>query len=143
LIDNMRKVYYAHPYVTRTTKGELDIIRISREKGYRIMNPFDGEDSILEEHGVKEYYGNVKRAVAKSFFDRDLELLRSCDSILGWVPKGIGQPVGTNMELMYAWMKEKYVIIISEIPSPFFICIADEFYRTISDYESATEWVIE
>jgi len=52
---------------------------LTRLKGHEIINPFDGEDSILEEHGVKEYYGNVKRAVAESFFYRDIQQLEECN----------------------------------------------------------------
>jgi len=143
------KFYFAHPYKTRDSAGERRIIHVTRNKGHEIINPFDGEDDILEEHGVKEYYGNVKQAVARSFFYRDLNQVKECDAIIGWVPRGRIQAVGTPMELMYAWRekkaskKKKYIIIISEIPSPFFICIADEFYPTIHDYENGTEWVIE
>ena len=136
------RLYFAHPYKTRGMNGEESIMEIAREKGHEILNPFDGEDSILEEHGVKEYYGNVKKAVAFSFFERDLDLLRSCDGVLAWIPLGIGQPIGTPCELMYGWMLSKYLIVISKIPSPFFIYMENEFYKTINDYDYDRKWVI-
>jgi len=120
-------------------------VEVTRLKGHDIINPFDGEDSILEEHGVKEYYGNVKRAVAESFFYRDVQQLEECDGLIAWYPMGNIQAIGTPMEIAFAhkYRPRKHVIIISEIPSPFFICIADEFYQTIHDYEKGKEWVIE
>jgi len=71
--------------------------------------------------------------VSRKLVSNDLKNLDSCDTIVAYINK---QTTGTAMEIMYAFLKKKTIIIINEwFPHPFHLVFADEIYDSIENWK--------
>jgi len=133
------KIYFAHSFELRGTQEErLFIIQLKQKfPSAKIINPFEKETE-LEAKYDGEYYQNPNFNFAKDIIESDLDLLDSCDIICALIPEGNYRIIGTSMEIMYAWVKRKYVIVICEDKKrprhPWLWYCANEFYSNREEF---------
>ncbi len=128
----MKKIYFAHPFDRRFTKRKEMIIKKLEERGFLVIDPFDGEDKIAKKYGVKNYYQNPCRDFAREIKERDFGAVDNADALFGWIPKGVTM-IGTIREYDRALRGGKYIIILCYKPNPF-LEDADELYLTYGDF---------
>jgi len=135
-----KKIYLAHPFDRRFSKRKNMLIKKLEERGFEVIDPFDGEDEIAKQYGVKSYYENPCRAFALEIKERDFTQVESCDALFAWIPKGVTM-IGTIREFDRALEHEKYIIVLCYKPNPF-LEDADELYLSYQDFlnETQFEW---
>jgi len=133
------KAYFAHPYELWKTKKEEQILNIIEQRGWEPFNPFDKEDHLLQKHEVTCYYDDPNRELANEIVRIDLKNLSECEVLVAYFPRRF-RGVGTIMEIMYAWLKGKYIVIIVEGKSgvrnlhAWLVSAADEYYSSLEDF---------
>lgn len=133
------KVYFAHPYETWKTEKEQQILEMIRGRGWEPFNPFDKEDNLLKKYGVTCYYDDPQEELANDIVRIDLKNLRECDGLVAYFPRNF-RGVGTIMEIMYAWLKQKYIVVIMERTSgirhlhAWLVSAANEYYSSLEDF---------
>lgn len=138
--DRKKEMYFAHPFPMIGTKLEAEAMKAIADKGYIPINPFEKEGHLEDKYGGP-YYEKVSREFARDIVDADLETVDELDGVIAFLPRKWLEentkaylPIGTPMEIMHAHQKGKYVIIITERPSPFLLCYSDEFYESLEDF---------
>ena len=125
-------IYLAHPYDKRYSKRKEMIAKKLTEKGFNVVDPFDGEDNIAEKYGVKTYYENPWEDFAREIVNRDFKQVDECDALFAWIPKGVTM-IGTVKELVRAEMHGKHTIVLCYKPNPFLVDVS-ELYLSYQDF---------
>jgi len=155
----MKQAYFAHPFELWKTPKELEIMEMISKRGWVPFNPLTKEDWLNVKYEVQCYYDNPTVDFAHEIVAMDLKALDESQILIAYLP-GNFKGIGTIMEIMYAWKKKKYIVIISEgkKPSrwqrflhrileiilrkryvdrsshPWILSAADEFYSSLEDF---------
>lgn len=139
------RVYFAHPYSKRDSQDAARIIATLEQTDNIVLNPFAGERE-LEEHVGHTYYEKPTREFAEAIVERDMNLLRTADGILAWLPAD-GPMIGTSMELgmflsrPYPFRQHgpgpifmSFSYAICPVRHPFLVTLVDEFYTSVDAF---------
>jgi len=137
------KAYLAHSWRSRHHPDKYRIISILNERGVDVIDPFEGEDKLCREFGEENYYPNCKFDLGRSMWRKDLQQIDSCDMLVAWVPNHIdGRFIGTSFELGYAYIKRKFIQIISPLRHPAFAFLKKkkaQVFESVDDFEKLKE----
>ena len=133
------KCYFAHPYESRGTPEEAEIIEELKHRLVEVMNPFDGEDSMmLAKFGRTNYYPDPPYKMGREIWAKDLRQVSECDMILVYVPDGKRLSGGCGYELSKAYDQHKFIQIISKSRHPAFAYVltgANQMFESIKDWK--------
>ncbi len=115
------KIYFARSNRQRGTRKGRKIIKVLRERGYEVFDPFAGR--------VK------KRVIDTCIVDKDIDLIDFCDAIFCWFAKKHNTHIGSGAELMYAHMTHKRIIALHYQPHIFLLRFADVLYVSFKDFK--------
>lgn len=133
-MSKQKTIYFAHPFDTMGSEGEKKIIEILTERGYDVKNPFEeGENELNEKYGVTTYYDKPSKKFAKEIVEKDEELVRKCDELFAWIPKG-STPIGTIFEISWAFELFKQITVLCYKPQPFFSYYSNILYISYKDF---------
>ena len=80
--------YYAHPFSTKGSEGEKEIIKILKSRYIRITNPFDGEDDYIKKtFKVENYYPTTPFDAGVWIWDKCIRQINNSDLFLVWIPE--------------------------------------------------------
>src|SRR3972149_9566896 len=110
------------------------IAEICAKMGYEVVDPWLREKVIYR----KEEPCWWTQVPASDFVRRDLEDAEKCDVMIVYLPK---LSAGACMELFYAKLRGKKVIVISELDclSPWIVVHSDVILRSMDELEDALE----
>ena len=115
------KCYFAHPYESRGTPEEAEIIEELKSRRVEVVNPFNDEDEMmLAEYGRTNYYPDPPYKMARGIWGKDERQVNECDMILVYVPEGTRLTGGCGIEMRMAYLWHKYIQIISKSKHPAF-----------------------
>ena len=128
-----KKVFISGP-IQGTEKRQhyrAQIQKLLTNYGYKPIDPWRRE-KVLYRGPPKEWWNNVP---PKDFIQRDLEDIEKCDILIAYLPK---LSAGTCMEIFYAKMKSKKVVIILELAnaSPWITAHSDVLIKGLTELES-------
>ena len=142
------KCYFAHPWSRHNSNGEKRIMSILRSRGVEVINPFDGEDEVLQKYGIEKnsYYYKPIYKLAREIWIKDLKQIESCDMLLVWLPE---KSIGTPQEISYAYhvvnrLRKRdgkppiFIQIISSIKHPsfaYYLTGGNQYFSSISAFE--------
>ena len=108
------------------------ISKICLQSGYEPIDPWLREKAIYR--GDQNCWWT--KVPAADFVERDLADIERCDVLIAYLPK---LSAGTCMELFYAKLKGKKVIVVSEMDclSPWIVVHCDMILRSIEELEDA------
>ena len=94
------KIYLAHPFDTRKAMRQWEL-ETEIQSDIDIVNPFYDHNR-NDVHAIDDgTMGRYEKLIASDIVERDLELVRSCDAIIGIISGDFS--VGTLFELAYAY----------------------------------------
>lgn len=127
------KCYFAHPFLNKDSSEKDLIIKTLRERKVDVYDPFVFEEDLLKKYEVKTYYDDPNWELAREMTTKDLKAIHESDMLLAWLP---ASGIGTSMEIMYAYIKKKFIQIISPIIHPFYSLMASDrqFFLSPEDY---------
>ena len=132
----MLEVYFAHPYSYREDPLKEKLKEELKFRLIKMYDPFEDEDKILQKYGLniksKGYYTHPYYKLAREIWFKDLHMLYKLDFLIAWLPDY--KAIGTSMEIVEAYRKDKYIQIISPIIHPSFAVYANQFFLSIDDY---------
>lgn len=115
------KCYFAHPYESRDSPEEAEIIAELESRGCTVLNPFDGEDELmLEKYGRTNYYPDPPYKLGREIWMKDERQVSESDMILVYVPDGTRLSGGCGIEMRMAYLWHKFIQIISKSRHPAF-----------------------
>ncbi len=133
------KCYFAHPYESRNTPEEQEIIKELESRRIMVINPFDGEDEMmLKEYGRTSYYPDPPYELGRKIWAQDLKRVAECDMILIYVPEGVRLSGGCGIEMFHAYQLHKFIQIISKSKHPAFAWVltgGNQMYETVEDWK--------
>ena len=146
------KCYFAHPYETRFTPEEKEIIEEIKSRRLELIEPFAEEDNLLKKYGVKEYYSRPYYELGREMWTKDLGKVRSSDILIAYMPEDV-HAKGTMAEVVTAyewnqfkiWMGKQgipykdsliFIQIISPMKHPSFTVYPDQLFETIGDWKN-------
>ena len=115
----MTKIYFAHPEKTRGGDAERFIIIILLNRGYNVINPFDGQPPTT--------------TLGPEVADRDFDLLNECDEVLCYLPEDISC-IGSVCEMNWAMNLNKELTVITDEYHPFVDKFADNYYIGLQNF---------
>lgn len=128
--------------------GSMEDVSIKEMKGwrkkataffsYRMIETLDPTRRVSFHEQVGEFLEDEVRSmnISKRIFKQDLQDITQSTVILADVRRSSGRGTGTSMELMYAHMKNKIIIMIADKddkPHPFLDSIYTEKFYNIDD----------
>jgi nucleoside 2-deoxyribosyltransferase len=137
------KCYFAHPFETRGSPEEKEILEELESRRLNVHEPFTEEDCILKKYGKTHYYMDGKPIyfeLAREIWTKDLGAIKNSDIVVAYLPN---RQIGTSMEVAVAYEYKKFIQIISPIKHPSFAVYADQLFETIADWKRYKEvkWV--
>ncbi|MHA1280232.1 MAG: hypothetical protein ACTSQ8_23875 [Candidatus Helarchaeota archaeon] len=123
-------IYYAHPWAMRGSDEEKYHMKILEEKGFDVYDPFLREEEIEKKYGGP-YYSRPSKDFAIELVEKDFGAILKCKYFIA-IMRG---STGTAMELMYAKMNGKRILVIDDRNHPFSVALADELYETFDEFE--------
>jgi hypothetical protein len=130
--------YFAHPYESRGTPEELEIIKEFKSRMVTVYNPFDGEDEMmLAKYGRTNYYPDPPYKLGREIWAKDLRQVAEADMILVYVPDGERLSGGCGIEMFHAYQLHKFIQIISKSRHPAFAYVLTGPNQM---YDSIKEW---
>lgn len=134
-----KTIYFAHPFDKIGSKREEMIMRKLEERGFKVIDPFAGEDVLCKKYNTDNYYGNPTRQFALEIKERDFGAVMKCNALFAWIPKDVTM-IGTIREFDKALEYEIYTIILCYKPNPF-LEDADELYLSYQDFLEGKQYV--
>ena len=129
-----KKVFISGPILgMETNQGYRETITESCEKlGFDVIDPWRRE-KILYRGREKCWWPNVPAA---GFVQRDLDDAERCDIMVVYLPK---LSAGACMELFYAKLKGKKIVVVSDMEclSPWIIIHSDAIVKSFNELEEA------
>ena len=133
------KCYFAHPYESRGTPEEAEIIEELKSRLVEVLNPFDGEDEMmLKKYGRTNYYPDPPYKMGREIWAKDLRQVAEADMILVYVPAGVRLSGGCGIEMFHAYQLHKFIQIISISKHPAFAYVltgANQMFESIKDWK--------
>jgi len=133
------KCYFAHPYESRDSPEEAEIIEELEFRRIEVINPFDGEDEMmLKKYGRTKYYPDPPYKLAREIWIKDERQVAEADMILVYVPEGTRLSGGCGIEMRKAYDWGKLIQIISASKHPAFAYVltgANRQFETIKDWK--------
>jgi len=135
------KCYLAHPYNCKDSEDKKKIMSILEERRVDVLDPFLAEGNLLKKYGAKEYYSgpyhqkDAQYKLGREIWINDLIRVRKCDMILAWLPY---PSIGTAAELFEAFIRGKFIQIISPMKHPLFAyvtCGGNQQFETVHDFD--------
>jgi len=132
------KCYFAHPYTTKGTSEEKEIIEELKSRRLDLYEPFTSEGKLLEKYGVKEYYtGPIYYEMAREIWTKDIGAVKKSDIIVAYLPH---PSMGTAMEIATAYEFKKFIQIISPMKHPSFSIYADQLFESIQAWKNHKQY---
>lgn len=130
------KIYFAHPESRWQSKREEMITRILEKRGYEVINPFDRENELLKKYKTESYYKNPSKTFADEIVKKDRKMcIEECESYFGWFPKK-SMAIGTAIEMDWAYIAHKYIIVLIDKPQPFCWNYCDILYLGYNNFKN-------
>ena len=111
MIYNMKKIYLAHSGQEKT-HGE-HVQEILESNGFEVTNPFHKENPYI--HDLKwvngKVIGQLNAESVKWIVETDLKFIDECDAVVMLYPKIPIPTIGTPCEMLYAFQKNKPIIV--------------------------------
>ena len=134
------KCYFAHPYESRDTQEEAEIIAELKSRHIEVINPFDDEDEMmLEKYGRTNYYPDPPYKLARDIWCKDLRQVSEADMFLVYVPDGQRLSGGCGYEMAEAYKQHKFIQIISSSRHPAFAYVltgSTQMFNSIKDWKN-------
>ncbi len=135
----MTRVFISGPILGMETQQDYreEITEICEKLRVEVIDPWKRE-KMLYKRKEDCWWNNVPAA---DFIKRDLEDVEQCDVIVVYLPK---LSAGACMEMFYAKLKEKKVVVISEMDclSPWILAHADVVLEKIDLLEESLKQFI-
>ena len=125
-------IYFAHPYNKQETSTQKEIIKLLESCGLEVKNPFEGELDILHKYGITKYYDKPSKALSREIYNRDYELVHSCDFLFAWFPTDTFS-IGTPIEFAWAHNLSMFTIVLCPLDHPFPMNMADFHYHNMEE----------
>ncbi len=132
--------YFAHPYESIGTSEETEIINELKSRQVTVINPFDGEDKMMQEkYGQSGYYPDPPFKLGVDIWAQDLRRVAEANMLLVHVPEGTRLSGGCGIEMFHAWQLKKFIQIISVSKHPAFAYVMAhsnaEMFSSIEDWK--------
>lgn len=132
------KCYFAHPWESRGSPEEAEIIEELKLRLVDVVNPFDNEDEIWTRYGRTGYYPDPPYKLGREIWIKDLKSITECDMFLVYVPEGKRLTGGCGYELAKAYDQHKFIQIISMSRHPAFAYVltgTNQMFENIKDWK--------
>lgn len=126
-------IYFAHPFITRGSIEEKEILEELELRRLMVYEPFKKEEEILKSYNVDDYYTRPYWELARRIWTQDLGRIKKSDIMLAWLPE---KSIGTAMEIAVAYEYDKFIQIISPIKHPSYAIYADQLFESITDWKN-------
>jgi len=135
-------IYLAHPGDDKTKFRAKVLQNELEEAGYRVFNPFDGNEYTICLTRLWDQYKKTRtHDLAYKIVKNDFKNIESADVLVAFVTK---PSIGTSMEIYYADVAlNKPVIILTKIESPWLMThgtVVSNLEELLAKLKEVEEW---
>ena len=133
LMMKKKTIYFAHSHQWMDSKRKWKIKQILESRGYKVIDPFEHEQDIIDKYGYV-YNENRTKPYAEDITEKDYDLVKNADELFAWFPIG-STTIGTPLEVCWAKNMGKKVTVLYSSAHPFLWSERIAIYKLYISYQ--------